>query len=167
MVNYCKSRQLRLHGRALRVDFQQARDCNMHWTGIGDADHHPEKGDWFCEHRQGGTKVTAAGRSRAYGMYETESRKQFSGGLQYDSNGVARYIHRHPAGSLAYPSVAEGRRRGAVKHGFVQWYPWMPAWEKGAPLKRMDWLPTPEFPGGEEGDQPMSNTQMRAKWRKD
>ena len=40
--------------------------------------------------------------------------------VQYDLNGVARYLHKHPAGSKAYPSVAEGRRRGAVKHGFVQ-----------------------------------------------
>ena len=60
---------------------------------------------------------------------ETSYGRDFSGGMQYDATGAACYLKKHPAGSKAYPSVADGRRRGAVKHGLVAWAPWMPAWE--------------------------------------
>eukprot|EP00960_Hanusia_phi_P005298 153808-Hanusia_phi.AAC.1 len=134
-------------------------------------------------------------KSQAYGLMASEYKRSFSAGLLYDINGIDRFLKQHPAGSMAYPSVAEGRRRGAPQHGLMQWYPWMPvsfaapskvperkqAWEKGAPLKRMEWIPTPSFPGGGreaveeeaeltrlsagEVDMPMNKERMRLKYR--
>lgn len=169
--NYCKSRPLKIRNHLLRVDIQAHGEANMYWTGIGDADHRPAIGDWCVEHKQGGANAfsgsrSKAGKGAAYSAYESEHCKQFGGGLMYDANGIGRYLKKHPAGSKAYPSVAEGRRRGAVKHGLMQWYPWMPAWDRGAPLPAIPWIPTPSFPGGGEPDQPMSDRRMRLAQRR-
>ena len=43
---------------------------------------------------------------------------------------VRSFVRSLSAGRKTYPSVAEGRRRGAAKHGLVQWYPWMPVGPK-------------------------------------
>jgi len=155
---FCKSRAARIRGKLLRVDIQQHRDCNMRWTGLGGRDHRPET-DWAVEDRQGGTRAYAgsnsvSGKGRSYKLYESENCKQFSSGLQYDINDKPNFMRVHPAASKAYPSCAMGRRKGAVKLGQVQWYPWMPAWEMGAPNLKADWVPTPSFPA-------MSDTRMR------
>uniref|UniRef100_A0A6U4YR00 Uncharacterized protein n=3 Tax=Hemiselmis andersenii TaxID=464988 RepID=A0A6U4YR00_HEMAN len=167
---FCKSRAPRVRGSLLRVDIQQHRDSNMRWTGIRDKDHRPVN-DWACEDRQGGTRAysgsnSISGKGRSYAVNESEYAKQFSSGLQYDINDKPNFMRVHPAASKAYPSCAQGRRRGAVKHGLVQWYPWMPAWEMGAPNLKMDWVPTPSFPGGGEGEPAMRDSRMRLAQRR-
>jgi hypothetical protein len=157
IVNYCKGRRCDLHGKQLRVDLQHRGDCNMQWT----KGHAPEAGDWTCDSKQ-----ISKGAGQSYKLNQTGYQRDFSGGLQYDVQDCARYLKKHPAGSKTYPSVAEGGRRGAAKNGLVLWHPWMPAWEKGAPLKMMQWLPTPSFPGGGEVDLPMGNERMRLKYRR-
>lgn len=151
IVNYAKGRRCELHCKQLRVDLQHHNDVNMQWTKC----HAPEHGEWACESKQ-----TSKGSKQNYKMDQTSYARDFSGGMQYDVTGLARYLKNHPARSKHYPSVAEGGRRGAVKNGLVQWYPWMPAYE-GAPGKMMDWIPTPSFPGGGEVDLPMDKARMR------
>lgn len=163
---YCKSRSPRVLGRLLRVDLRQHNDANMRWT-----EGHKPASEWAVEDRQGGTRAyrgsnSLSGRGQAFSLWESENVKQYSSGLQYDINNRANFMVKHPAASKAHPTCAEGRRRGAQKHGLVQWYPWMPAWEKGAPLLRMDWVPTPSFPGGGEGDPAMDDERMRLRQRR-
>ena len=67
-----------------------------------------------------------------------------------------------------YPCTRRGERARVHRHAAdktarVQW---MPAWEKGAPLKMMEWLPTPSFPGGGEVDLPMPDARMKLKYRR-
>jgi len=155
IVNYCKGQRCDLHGRQLRVDLKHVGDCNMQWT----EGHGPEHGDWACAAKQ-----ISKGAKQSYKLNETSCKRDYSGGLQYDITGLARYLKKHPAGSKAYPSVAEGGRRGAVKNGLVAWHAWMPAYE-GAPRKMLPWLPTPSFPGGGEVDQPMGKERMKLKYR--
>ena len=114
IVNYAKGRTCDLHGKKLRVDLQHQNACNMQWT----TGHAPQHGDWACDSRQ-----ISKGAKQSYQVSETAYKRDFSGGLQYDVQGMARYLKKHPAGSKAYPSVAEGRRRGAVKNGLVMWHP--------------------------------------------
>uniref|UniRef100_A0A7S4PM26 Uncharacterized protein n=1 Tax=Guillardia theta TaxID=55529 RepID=A0A7S4PM26_GUITH len=166
VVKYCKSKSCKLRGHLLRVDFVHRGEHNMRWT----EGHRPEGADWAHEHKQVDSKMvdknrSMSSKSKAYGLMCSEYQRNFSGGLMYDINGIDRFLKKHPAASMAYPSVAEGRRRGAPQHGLMQWYPWMPAWEKGAPLRRMDWIPTPSFPGGGEVEMPMNKERMRMKYR--
>jgi hypothetical protein len=131
IVKYCKGRQMKLHGRQLRVDLQHHGDVNMQWT----KDHAPENGDWACDDRQISKGATQAekwwGRGergwghpgKNYKVDQTSYGRDYSGGVQYDITGAARYLQKHPAGLKNYPSVAEGGRRGAAKNGLVHWYP--------------------------------------------
>jgi hypothetical protein len=41
---------------------------------------------------------SARGRG-VYGLYETSYGRSHSGGLQYDNNGIAKFLRRHPAGN--------------------------------------------------------------------
>lgn len=150
IVNYCKGQGCVLHGRKLRVDLQHHGAVNMQWS-MG---HAPQGGDWACDSKQ-----ISKDAKKSYKLHQTSYKRDFSGGMQYDVAGAASYLRNHPAGSKAYKSVADGGRRGAVKHGLVGWYPWMPAWQ-GAPCPEMPWIPVPAFPGGGEVDIEMDRNQM-------
>ena len=70
----------------------------MQWTN----GHAPEAGEWTCDRKQ-----ISKGAGQSYKLNQTSYQRDFSGGMQYDVQGCARYLKKHPAGSKAYPSVAE------------------------------------------------------------
>ena len=113
IVNYCKGQGCVLHGRKLRVDLQHHGAVNMQWS-MG---HAPQGGDWACDSKQ-----ISKDAKKSYKLHQTSYKRDFSGGMQYDVAGAASYLRNHPAGSKAYKSVADGGRRGAVKHGLVGWW---------------------------------------------